>query len=69
VKAESPVVCCRSHPMAVRPSTFADDGQRIWNITVMGSLWPLPSEASPIPRGTVIGKRVGVQPTDEAEHF
>jgi hypothetical protein len=22
-----------------------------------------------IPRGTVIGKRVGVQPTDEAEHF
>jgi hypothetical protein len=22
-----------------------------------------------IPRGTVIGKRIGVQPTDEAEHF
>jgi hypothetical protein len=23
----------------------------------------------PIPRGTVIGRRVGVQPTDDAEHF
>jgi hypothetical protein len=23
----------------------------------------------PIPRGTFIGKRVGVQPIDEAEHF
>jgi hypothetical protein len=23
----------------------------------------------PIPRGTVIGKRVGVRPIDEAEHF
>jgi hypothetical protein len=22
-----------------------------------------------IPRGTIIGRRVGVQPTDEAEHF
>jgi hypothetical protein len=22
-----------------------------------------------IPRGTIIGKRVGVQPTDKAEHF
>jgi hypothetical protein len=22
---------------------LAGDGQRIWNITVMGSLWPLPS--------------------------
>ena len=27
------------------------------------------SMTPPIPRGTVIGKRVGVQPTDEAEHF
>jgi hypothetical protein len=27
------------------------------------------SMTQPIPRGTVIGKRVGVQPIDEAEHF
>jgi hypothetical protein len=27
------------------------------------------SMTPPIPRGTVIGRRVGVQPTDEAEHF
>jgi hypothetical protein len=23
----------------------------------------------PVPRGTIIGKRVGAQPVDEAEHF
>jgi len=28
---------------------LAGDGQRIWNITVMGSLWPLPSIRSRIP--------------------
>jgi hypothetical protein len=27
------------------------------------------SMTPPIPRGTVIGRRVGVQPIDEAEHF
>src|ERR1700680_2489917 len=29
--------------------SLAGDGQRIWNITVMGSLWPLPSIRSRIP--------------------
>ena len=27
------------------------------------------SMTQPIPRGIVMGKRVGVQPIDEAEHF
>src|ERR1700686_4784300 len=35
--------------LALEGVALAGDGQRIWNITVMGSLWPLPSEASPMP--------------------
>src|SRR6202049_2876203 len=29
--------------LAFEGVALAGDGQRIWNITVMGSLWPLPS--------------------------
>ena len=29
--------------LAFEDVALAGDGQRIWNITVMGSLWPLPS--------------------------
>jgi len=32
--------------LAFEGVALAGDGQRIWNITVMGSLWPLPLAAS-----------------------
>jgi hypothetical protein len=35
--------------LAFEDVALAGDGQRIWNITVMGSLWPLPSIRSRIP--------------------
>jgi hypothetical protein len=35
--------------LAFEGVALAGDGQRIWNITVMGSLWPLPSTRSRIP--------------------
>src|SRR3981189_2939616 len=35
--------------LAFEGVALAGAGQRIWNITVMGSLWPLPLEASPRP--------------------
>jgi hypothetical protein len=35
--------------LAFEGVALAGDGHRIWNITVMGSLWPLPSGAFHIP--------------------
>jgi hypothetical protein len=37
VKAESPAVCCRPHPMAARPSTFADEViEKRWPMAAIG---------------------------------
>ena len=38
MKAESPAVCCRPHPMAARPSTFADEViEKRWPMAAIGT--------------------------------
>jgi len=41
--AAPPDAADHSQRLAFEGVALAGDGQRIWNITVMGSLWPLPS--------------------------
>jgi len=41
--AAPPDAADRGKRLAFEGVALAGDGQRIWNITVMGSLWPLPS--------------------------
>jgi hypothetical protein len=51
------------------PSSSACSPERIFLSKVSCSVCRKRRCEIGIPRGTVIGKRIGVQPTDEADHF